>query len=105
MPHQLLRENTASRPHGKAVISVDLHALHAAARRILLQHVSAQHFRRERVDAIYGVLRQPIGQIDAAFTGEQPDARVNVDETHRFPRCAEAAFDLGTDWYPLDETA
>ena len=92
-------------PRRRAVPVVDLHALHAAARRVLLQHVAAQIGAREPGGAAFGEARHGLGQVPSGLRHHEPQAARRPLEAHRVARRAEPELHLGADRHPLDPLA
>jgi hypothetical protein len=77
----------------------------AAARRVLLEHVSAEIELAQRSHAPRRVAAQRGGAIAAALRGDQAHRPADPAQVHRLARHAEPGLDLGADGHPLDVTA
>jgi len=67
--HERVREEAGATAQRPAAVAVHPHALHAAAGRVLLEHVAVEIQARELHDARPGEARHRAGQVLAALRG------------------------------------
>ena len=102
VPDQRLREEPLALLLGHALLASHLDPLHAAARRVLLEHVAAEVEPGQLASALLRPCPHRSGPVASALGPEHDDLVAPADQTHGLARGPHAELHLRADRHPLD---